>query len=413
MTSAWIHSGKRLLAAALLALCTLPACAHKASDAYLQLHADAASTRLRIDIALRDLDVALDLDADGDGRLTWREVRTAWPAIEDYVRNRVGIAGCAWTSSARTLERRSDGVYAALSLTSDCRLDAPPVLRYTLMREVDPTHRGIARIDIGGAASVLRVLDPMHPATLAAVGKGEVAAARPRNDSASDSETSGEEGKAGEVAAPVPARDADAPPFAQFLREGVQHILTGYDHVLFLLCLLLPAVMRRTATGWQPVERLREAWWPVAGIVTAFTAAHSITLGLAASRLVTLPSSVIEPAIAATIVLAAIDNVWPLFGERRALLTFAFGLVHGFGFAGVLAELNLPAWQFGWALLQFNLGLEVGQLMIVTLAVGLLYALRRTPRYPAWVLRGGSCTAMLIGTLWFIDRSLNLHALPL
>ena len=100
--------------------------------------------------------------------------------------------------------------------------------------------------------------------------------------------------------------------------------------------------MRRRDGGWQPVERLSQAILPVVGIVTAFTVAHSITLALAALELVSLPSSFIEPAIALTIVLAAIDNVWPIFPVRRVVVTFVFGLIHGFGFAGVLAELNLP-----------------------------------------------------------------------
>ena len=148
----------------------------------------------------------------------------------------------------------------------------------------------------------------------------------------------------------------------------MRHILSGYDHVLFLLCLLLPAVMRRTPAGWQPVERLAQAVWPVVGIVTAFTVAHSITLALAALKLVSLPSAFIEPAIAVTIVLAALDNVRPMFPVRRVVVTFFFGLIHGFGFAGVLAELDLPRADFAWALLQFNLGLEAGQLVIVVVA---------------------------------------------
>ena len=111
----------------------------------------------------------------------------------------------------------------------------------------------------------------------------------------------------------------------------------------------------------------------MAGIVTAFTVAHSITLALAALKLVSLPSWFIEPAIAVTIVLAAIDNVWPVFPVRRVVVTFVFGLIHGFGFASVLAELNLPTADFAWALLQFNLGLEAGQLMVVVAATAVLF----------------------------------------
>ncbi len=106
-----------------------------------------------------------------------------------------------------------------------------------------------------------------------------------------------------------------------------------------------------------------------------------------------MPSWFIEPAIAVTIVLAAIDNVWPVFPVRRVVVTFFFGLIHGFGFASVLAELNLPTADFAWALLQFNLGLEAGQLMVVVAATGVLFGLRHWPRYrpgrdPRRLLRG-------------------------
>jgi len=349
------------------------ALAHKASDAYLQLRTEPAGLELRLDVALRDLDATLDLDADADGRLTWGEVQRAWPAIVDYTTQRVHIDGCTLSPGAPGLEQRSDGAYAVLWLRSPCRPVGEPVIDYRLFRDVDATHRGIARIDVAGAGPVVRVLDP--------------------------------------AAVPRPSREAEP---ASFVAEGVRHILTGYDHVLFLLCLLLPAVMRRVpardgaASGWQPVNTPWQALLPVAGIVTAFTVAHSITLALAALGGWTLPSSVIEPAIAATIVLAALDNFWPLFRGRRGTVTFLFGLIHGFGFAGVLAELELPTAQFVWALLQFNFGLELGQLTIVGAALGTLYFLRSSPRYPAWVIRGGSAAVMAMGGLWFLERTVHL-----
>ncbi|HEY9238118.1 MAG TPA: HupE/UreJ family protein, partial [Burkholderiaceae bacterium] len=209
------------------------------------------------------------------------------------------------------------------------------------------------------------------------------------------------------------AAPAEVPGALGFVREGVHHILTGYDHVLFLLLLLLPSVMRRTPQGWQPVARLSEAIWPVVGIVSAFTVAHSITLGLAALQIVSLPSALIEPAIAVTIILAALDNVWPIFPVRRVVVTFLFGLIHGFGFAGVLAELNLPTADFAWALLQFNVGLELGQLLIVVAVTALLFALRQWPRYRPLVIRGGSFAALAIGVLWLIERTANVTLLPM
>lgn len=358
---------RRLLLAVLATAASWPVLAHQASDAYLVLRGDETGIVLRVDVALRDLDLLVDLDADGDARLTWGEVRGAWPAIVDAVRAGVRLPGCTLQAEGgAALERRGDGVYAALRFRAPCRLGDATEIRYTLLRELDPTHRGILRIDAAGGDTALRVLDPT------------------REDAAS-----------GEAAT------------AGFVREGVRHIVTGYDHLLFLACLLLPAVMRRApdGRGWRPVEGLRAALAPVAGIVTAFTLAHSITLGLAATGKVALPGALVEPAIAATIVVAALDNLRPVFGGRRSAAAFAFGLVHGFGFAGVLGELALPPGEFAWALLRFNLGLELGQLAIVAIAVALLYLLRRRPAYPLLAIRGGSAAAMALGVLWFVERT--------
>lgn len=396
MTSASMKLARA--AALLLALACSQAFAHKASDAYLQLRVEPQSASLRIDVALRDLDVALDLDTDGDGRLTWREVRSAWPAIETYLRSNVAVQGCEFPNSAHALERRVDGAYAALTMSGRCVDVASRAIRYTVLHDVDPTHRGLARIVAGEGNPQLRVLDPGQPQEMreAVVEEGPTVAVEARAETA-----------------PVAAADPGLHPGYEFVREGVHHIVTGYDHVLFLLCLMLPAVMRRSPQGWRPVERLGEALMPVLGIVTAFTLAHSITLGLAATKWVSLSPSLIEPAIAVTIVLAAIDNLRPIFGGRRALVTFLFGLIHGFGFAGVLSELNLPAADFAWALLQFNLGIELGQLTIVAVAVGALFVLRERPRYPAWAIRGGSFAAIAIGVLWFIERTANVSLLPM
>ncbi len=380
--------------AALLWLVAGPAWAHKSSDSYLQVTMAASGMKARWDIALRDLDVAIDLDSDADGRLTWGEVRTAWPRIEAYVLPRLQIEGCTLTPTGRALERRNDGAYAVIFLASPCVSATDPRIAYTLFRDVDPTHRGVAKIERAGQPVRLAVLDPTQAVNLAAAAAAS--------------------GPVGAVATTPGAATAAAvaPSRLQFLAEGARHILTGYDHVLFLLCLMLPAVMRRTPSGWQPVERLSQAILPIIGIVSAFTVAHSITLALAALKIVSLSSAFIEPAIAVTIALAAVDNIWPIFPVRRVVVTFFFGLIHGFGFASVLAELNLPTADFAWALLQFNLGIEFGQLLIVIAATSVLFALRDWPRYRPLVLRGGSMVAMVIACAWFIERTANVSILP-
>ena len=352
--------------------------AHKASDSYLQIDVSDSAVAVRWDIALRDLDVALGLDTNDDGQLTWGEVKAAWPRIQAYALPRLEIAGCPLRVTSTALERRNDGAYAVMFLSSGCTLAQAPVITYSLLREVDPTHRGIAKVTRTGQPMTLTVLMP-----------------------------------AGAAASTATASTAPAVAHAGFVKEGVLHILTGYDHVLFLLCLLLPSVMRRTPEGWRSVDKLSQAVWPVVGIVSAFTIAHSITLALAATKVVSLSPAFIEPAIAVTIILAALDNVWPIFPVRRVVVTFFFGLIHGFGFAGVLAELNLPTSAFAWALLQFNVGLELGQLLIVVSVTALLFLLRHWRQYRPFVIRGGSFAAILVGVLWLIERTANVSILSM
>jgi hypothetical protein len=381
---------RALILASLLAVTGL-ADAHKSSDSYLQLDAAPGALTVRWDIALRDLDIALDLDTNDDGKLTWGEVKAAWPRIESYALPRLAISGCALRPTGRGLERRNDGAYAVLYLASTCTLPTSAAISYSLFAEVDPTHRGLAKIQRPGQPVSLLVLDPSQGAQ---PGLASAAGATTGAAVASD------------------ATRATSSRWA-FLIEGARHILGGYDHVLFLICLLLPAVLRRTPEGWKPVEHPSQAILPIVGVVSSFTVAHSITLGLAALKIVSLPSSFIDPAIAATIALAALDNIWPIFPVRRIFVTFFFGLIHGFGFATVLSELNLPTADFAWALLQFNVGLEVGQLIVVVVATVVLFGLRDWPRYRPLVVRGGSFAAMLFAALWFIERTANISILPI
>ena len=143
-------------------------------------------------------------------------------------------------------------------------------------------------------------------------------------------------------------------------------------------------------------------------MVTAFTIAHSITLALAALSVVTLPSRLVESAIAASVVLAALNNLWPLVQRARWLVAFTFGLIHGFGFASVLADLGLPQESLVVALLGFNLGVEAGQLVIVAVFLPLAYAVRETWFYRRAVVAGGSGLIAVIAAVWLAERALDL-----
>ena len=404
----------RLVALALTvaALWPLAAWAHKSSDAYLFINSQAGHSTLRWDIALRDLDVVLPLDANDDRNLTWGEVQAAWPRIDTLALAALRVSGCDWRINGHALERRNDGAYAVLKAEAACRVDGQTPLQYALFHDVDPTHRGLLRLTVDGAAPQLRMMVPAPLVALAAAPPSTLASAPPAlGEAAVVAVASMPEAKVG-TAAPLPAAAPQAHAAASFIGEGIHHLVTGYDHLLFLLCLLLPSVLLRQDGRWVPVAGWREAVWPVTKTVTLFTLAHSVTLTLASLGWVRLPPSLVEPAIAATIMLAAFDNLRPWLLRWRGWLTFGFGLIHGFGFAGVLGELDLPAAQFGWALFQFNLGLELGQLLVVALVVPLLLLLRRRPAYVPGVLGAGSGLALVVAAAWLVERTAGLKILP-
>ena len=420
-----------------------PAQAHKASDAYVTLYVDGAVVDGRIDVALRDLDRDLDLDTNADDQLSWKEVRTRWADIAALVRNdvRVSADGTRCTpdtpttpgtgANAPALTKHSDGTYAVLRTQWHC---AAPVQQlsvgYELFARTDPTHRGIARVSrtahandaADGPAPQLAALSPGNGwhrfklPSLPAVVDPSAAPAR-------IAETPAPAALPVPAARPQPDADTataeDAPPssFLGFAREGVHHILIGYDHILFLLSLLLPAVWIRSAvtdprtgarrTRWAASDDLRLALANVLKVVTAFTVAHSITLALSVLNVVNPPSRWVESIIAASVVLAALNNIWPLISEARWKLTFVFGLVHGFGFASALKDAGLAKGALVGPLVGFNVGVEIGQLCIVAVVLPLAWSLRHTRTYRGAFAAGSLAIAGVAG-LWFVQRAFDL-----
>ena len=377
---------KRALAALMLVWLGLtPAHAHKPSDSYLTINvADGTGGDIsgRWDIALRDLDFAIGLDADGNGEITWGEVRARHGEIAAYALARLAVrsgdgsdagAPCTIEAGAQQIDDHTDGAYTVLPLTVRCA--TPPAaltITYALFADLDPQHRGLLNLQAGGR-------------TRSAVLGPEAAT------------------QTFDLQATSHWRQ-----FVDYAREGVWHIWIGFDHILFLLSLLLPAVLLWHGRRWQPAATFREAFVDVFKIVTAFTVAHSITLSLATLGLVTLPSRWVESAIAASVVLAALNNVVPVVHGRRWMVAFAFGLVHGFGFASVLADLGLPREALALALVGFNLGVEAGQLAIVVAFLPLAFAMRRTAVYRKAVMVGGSLVIAALACLWFVERAFEL-----
>lgn len=203
--------------------------------------------------------------------------------------------------------------------------------------------------------------------------------------------------------------------FVAMVKSGMWHIYIGLDHILFLLALLLPSVVRRKEDAaergildsWEPVSSFRPAFFYVLKIVTLFTVAHTITLSLAALQIVTLPSWLVESVIALSIGLAALHNIKPLFKNETLIIAFGFGLFHGFGFASVLGEVGLHGEYMTYSLLGFNLGVELCQVLIICALFPILYFLRKTPSYK-YIIYYGSILLIIISLYWVVERVLDI-----
>lgn len=192
--------------------------------------------------------------------------------------------------------------------------------------------------------------------------------------------------------------------FAAVVGLGVEHIQIGSDHILFVIALVLPAVLIfRAGSGWEPAPDFGSSLWRVVKIATSFTVAHTITLTLGGLGIIELSPSLVEPIIALSIALAALHNLRPVFFNREWLIAFGFGLFHGFGFAGLLADLGLDRTNRAISLLGFNLGIELGQVVIILLVFPSLFLLRRTVFYLR-AMQAGSVVLIGIALGWFVDR---------
>lgn len=371
--------------------------AHKASDAYLEFSANAAVSAqdlkthteaelffINFSIALRDLDAGIDsLDVNNDRDLTWGEIRQNFPVIQSWVSDGIRLQcnssnlDLVWDFDS--LEKRPDGVYARLRTSARCDSASALVVSYQLMKNIDSTHRLLVGGTLQGK-NLIAVVSPQIQHSVLVRGANS-----------------------------AQAFDKSQSPwltFSQFFPVGIHHIATGYDHLAFLLSLLLPIVLFKryqsaiqdppTLTGLSALVRT----------VTGFTVGHSITLVMATLGWIGSPGWV-EPAIAISIGISAWLNLHPVRWVRSDMLALGFGLIHGLGFSNMMREANVSTTLLPWALAGFNIGVEAGQLLGIAAWLGLQWILVRNRWYERVVVRGGSWALVVLASFWAIERTVN------
>lgn len=356
-----------------------PALAHTGSNAFITINEAPAVEGKRVfatqlQLSISDLHEIFWLDADNNGEVTWAEVKTRQPEIKRFAQEAMILRSndqvCAGAfSDAMAIAEISGVHYVDLSRQFSCPPGTDPEVSYNGFFNFNTRHRATLTALLIGGTSVSQMFTPERQ---------------------------------------VLQMTSDGSPlsfkvFSQFMGDGAFHVFTGYDHILFLLLLLLPAVVSRNGKKWVPESSLRRCSVEVLKIVTAFTVAHSLTMGLAVFKILSVSSSIIEPVIAVSIVVAAVNNLWP-YMRTSWLIAGVFGLVHGFGFASILQDTGIGGPNAWYLLGSFNLGIEIAQAALVLVAMPVLWHLRRLKFYTSGVMTAGSVGAAVLALIWTFSR---------
>jgi hypothetical protein len=372
------HLGIAAAVAASVCAFAATAHAHQSSVTYVEAWLDGA--RVTVDVRLAPRDLTEDL-GQGDLQIEATTLIAAQrDAIARHVSERVEIQDgeTPCPPSEVTVAPSADRVQ--VRFVAIC--PAPPahlILDYALVFTADRNH-----------TAALRVHVPERPAadTLLSIGDNRFS-----------------------------WRLSEPPPSGAvaFIRQGIHHVATGLDHIAFVLALLLAIVIARDADGAWQLRRLGPALRTTAAVVSAFTVAHSLTLIAAALGYVELPGRLVESVIAASIVFTAVADIIRPEARWRLATAFGFGLMHGLGFARMLAEL-LPPGDIIVPLLCFNLGVEIAQLAVVAVAVPAAWLLARAvgaPRYRSVALPALAAPLIVFGAIWLIERVSDVTILGL
>jgi hypothetical protein len=378
-------------------LTTISLQAHAPDQGYLYMRIYKDAIGGRFELIAKDINQAIGSELPDD--LTMEQLKVHLPAIQAYFKQRSsfkGSDGSTYSVQFREpeildLEEMEDFVRFHFDLEGVNEVPESMDIMYNVLFDVNPKHRGLLIIEYNWKAGIL---------------DNEALSAFVYTPS--------------ETRTDLSLTDASVwKGFWNLVRLGIWHIWIGLDHILFIVALILPSVVRRkeekpelTATNyssnWTPVPRFRPAFLYILKVITFFTIAHSITLAVAALGWVNLSSRLVESIIAVSIALAAFHNIRPIFPGKEWMIAFGFGLFHGFGFASVLGEKGLSGDYLIPSLLGFNLGVEIGQVLIICLIFPILYFIRRQRAYPK-LITYGSVVLILIALQWTMERAFDLQ----
>jgi len=367
-----------------LSLFSKSALSHQPSDTYMtiiEVGNDALEARWHI--ALRDLDYVFDLDTNKDQAISWGEFMSHSELVEEYAKKSFRLYNnkelCSYGHSSYQIDKLPTGVFVLMNFTINCssRLNLVD-LEYDLFFSIDPSHRGIIKLTVGNLT---------YPIVFSDVAQKKSLTVRSLYSFTY---------------------------FLDYISLGFFHILSGFDHVLFILCLVLsPAFQSFSNKEKLGVFQRAPSFINrrLILLISLFTVAHSTSLLFSATGLMIIPSRVVESFIALSVLFVALNNIFGLLRRWEPVIVFFFGLLHGLGFSSILNIVGLPVTEKLLSLLFFNAGIEMGQLFIIFLAIPLLYLLARLPFKIMKVNYACSLMISFVATLWFFERAFDVAIL--